>query len=91
MSDESTKTAKPVEKPIVVTVKRLEVALSNIASSDVSDVSEVVDLIAAAGEATGVLRMLSGFDLERMQYDMVRLAGMAGQYPDDFDKRYANG
>ena len=73
------------------TIKRLEEAIVNAVDNCVGEQTEGADLIAAAGEAVGVLKTLQGFNLAHIMYDMARLAGSAGYTPDDFDDKAKGG
>lgn len=61
-------------------IEDLKKAISDTTTDDIL-------LVAAAGEALGALRLLSGFNVVQIMYDMTRLAAAAGDVPDDFNER----
>lgn len=66
------------------TIERLEAALVQFRSIETP---EGVELVAAAGEALGVLKTYGNFNVVQIMYDMARLAGAGGYTPDDFADR----
>ena len=68
-------------------IRRLEIAISEAVDNDVGEIQYGADLIAAAGEALGALRVLGSVSMTQILYDFARLAGMAGQVPDDFEAK----
>ena len=68
-------------------IRRLEEAIDCASTDDVGSSASGADLIATAGEALGALRVLGSVSMTQILYDFARLAGMAGQVPDDFEAK----
>ena len=68
-------------------IRRLEVAIDAASSNGVGDSMEDSLLLAASGEALGALRVLGSVSMSQILYDFARLAGYAGQVPDDFEEK----
>ncbi len=68
-------------------IHRLEEAIREASENDVGISTGGTDLIAAAGEALGALRVIGSVSMTQILYDFARLAGMAGQVPDDFEAK----
>ena len=75
---------EPMSKPISEIIKRLEESIDRL-----EDCPREVDghLLAAAGEALGALRVLGDLSYSQLLYDFARLAGQAGETPDDFEHK----
>lgn len=73
------------------TIDRLQYAISHgIAAGELVEPA-AQELIAASGEALGVLKTLEGFKLNQVMYDLARATGMAGTFPEDFDDKATGG
>lgn len=71
---------------IAATIAKLEDAL--ISTSNNTAIDEYVGaLLAAAGEALGVLRTIEELNVKQLMYDMARIAAAGGYVPDDFHKK----
>ena len=68
-------------------IRRLELAIDDAVSDEVGESASGSDLIAAAGEALGALRVLGSVSMTQILYDFARLAGHAGHVPDDFEAK----
>ena len=68
-------------------IKRLEVAIAEAVNNDVGENQYGGDLLAAAGEALGALRVIGSVSMTQILYDFARLAGHAGHVPDDFEAK----
>lgn len=68
-------------------VQRLEVAIREASEDDVGHSTSGCELLAAAGQALGALRVLGSVSMTQILYDFARLAGHAGQVPDDFEAK----
>lgn len=88
MSEDALK--RPViEDTIQPTVMRLQTSIDAAIGGPVGDSDEGADLLAAAGEAVGVLRAYQGFCLPRLMYELAMTAAMNGHYPAHLDAMFS--
>lgn len=69
------------------TIRRLESAVNGASENGVGESPYGSDLIAAAGEALGALRVMGSVSMSQILYDFARMAGHAGHVPDDFEAK----
>ena len=68
-------------------IRRLEVAIREATEDDVGASLCGTQLLAAAGEALGALRVIGSVSMTQILYDFARLAGYDGQVPEDFEAK----